>query len=146
VHYEELVTEPRRVLKRLGEFLDHDLDYDRIQSTALGRLQESNSSFLDEQGAKGHPDPVNRWKSRLGREEVVALETLVGKCLTDLGYGLTTPEQERKQGLRESWLRSVYPGFLNTKQWLKTKTPLGRLASLSGLELADPVAQAGSAP
>jgi hypothetical protein len=82
----------------------------------------------------------------LGREEVVALEALVGKCLTDLGYGLTTPEQERKQGLRERWLRSVYPGFLNTKQWLKTKTPLGRLASLSGLELADPVAQAGSAP
>ena len=75
-----------------------------------------------------------------------ALEALVGDCLTELGYGLTTSEQERKQGLRESWLRSVYPGFLNTKQWLKTRTPLGRLASLSGLELADPVAPAGSEP
>ena len=146
VHYEELVTEPHGVLKRLGEFLDHDLDYDRIQSTALGRLQESNSSFLDEQGSHGNPDPVNRWKARLTREEVCALEALVGDCLTELGYGLTTSEQERKQGLRESWLRSVYPGFLNTKQWLKTRTPLGRLASLSGLELADPVAAAGSEP
>jgi hypothetical protein len=146
IRYEELVTEPHHVLKRLGEFLQHDLDYDHIQSTALGRLQESNSSFRGEQGANGQLNPVNRWQARLGREEVSALEALVGNCLTDLGYGLMTSEQERKQRLRESWLRLVYPSFLSTKQWLKTKTPLGRLASLSGLELADQVAQAGSAP
>jgi hypothetical protein len=62
VHYEDLVTEPRPTLAALGEFLDHDLDYDRIQSTRLGRLRESNSSFLDEDSAaKEHP--VNRWRA-----------------------------------------------------------------------------------
>jgi hypothetical protein len=146
IHYEELVTEAHNVLKRLGEFLEHDLDYDRIRSTGLGRLQESNSSFREEQGAYEQPNPVNRWKARLAREEVAAIEGLVGKTLTDFGYGLTTSVQERRQGVRESWMRSVYPGFLSTKLWLKTRTPLGRLASLSALEMADPVAQAGSAP
>lgn len=146
VRYEELVTEPHTVLKKLGEFLEHDLDYDRIRSTALGRLQESNSSFREERGTNEQPNPVNRWKSRLSREEVAALEGVIGKSLTGLGYELMTSEQERRQGLRENWIRFVYPCFLSTKLWLKTETPLGRLARLSGLELADPVARAGSAP
>jgi len=45
VHYEDLITQPRETLQRLGRFLDHDLDYDRIKSTGLGRLSESNSSW-----------------------------------------------------------------------------------------------------
>jgi len=61
IHCDELVSDPRHTLRTLGEFLDHDLDYNHIQSAGKGRLRESNSSFRDETGST----PVkaaNRWK------------------------------------------------------------------------------------
>ena len=139
VRYEDLVSQPRKTLARLGEFLDHDLDYDRIQSASLGRLRESNSSFLAE-APEVKTSPMNRWKERLTRSEVSALESLVGDCLEELGYSLTTPQHERQPGLRERWMRAVYPSFLEAKLWLKLRTPVGRMANLSALELNDPVA------
>ncbi len=33
VHYEDLITNPRETLGKLGGFIDHDLDYDRIQQS-----------------------------------------------------------------------------------------------------------------
>ncbi len=136
VRYEDLVCDPRRTLATLGQFLDHDLDYDRIQSTGLGRLRESNSSFREEEGQTARR-PVNRWKERLSREEVASIEAVVGECLEELAYPLTTSEQERKPGLREEWMRAIYPSFLDAKLWLKLKTPMGKFTNLSSLELAD---------
>ena len=52
IRYEDLITSPRETLGKLGSFIGHDLDYDRIQRAGLGRLSETNSSFREE-GAKG---------------------------------------------------------------------------------------------
>jgi LPS sulfotransferase NodH len=136
IHYEELVTQPRAVLARLGDFLDHDLDYDLIQRTGLGRLRESNSSFQDDE--KETQNPVNRWKERLSHQQVVALEALIGPSLQEFGYALTVDTEQRQVGFRWKCLASVYPRFLSTKLWLKLHTPVGRLANLSALELHDP--------
>jgi hypothetical protein len=144
IHYEDLVSNPRATLNKLGLFLDHDLDYDRIQTTALGRLRESNSSFRGEAAESSvlaTAKPAGRWKERLSREEVGGLEALVGDCLKDVGYELATAEKERRPGLREAWMRSVYPTFLSTKFFLKTKSPIGRWANLSVLELEDAAQQ-----
>jgi hypothetical protein len=142
IHYEDLVSDPRRTLQTLGRFLDHDLDYDRIQSAGLGRLRDSNSSFREEQGG---PHPLNRWKERLSQQEIAALEAMVGPCLEEVGYPLSTPEADRKPGLRERCMRFLYFSFLDSKLWLKTKTPVGKLANMATLELLDPVRQ-GDAP
>jgi hypothetical protein len=136
IRYEDLVSSPHQTLQTVGKFLDHDLDYDRIVNAGLGRLSESNSSFREE---KGGPNPLNRWKERLSREEVISLEAVVGSYLEELGYPLSTPEVERKPGLREHWMRSVYFNFLDSKLWLKTKTPFGRLSNMAALELQEPV-------
>jgi len=139
VRYEELVSEPRTVLKKLGEFLDHDLDYDRIQNKGLGRLRQSNSSFQDEKdrGEKDQLCPVNRWRDRLCNHELAAVEAMVGEYLEELGYPLSSPQQLRKPGLREKFAQAFYFNLLNTKLWLKTRTPVGRLANLEALELSD---------
>jgi len=137
IHYEDLVSQPHSTLATLGQFLHHDLDYDRIQSARLGRLRESNSSFLDE-GPAAQEHSVNRWKERLSAEEIVALEALVGPCLEEFGYPLTTTPEQRKRSLRLKSLATTYPWFLDTKLWLKLSTPVGRLANLSALELTDP--------
>ena len=135
IHYEDLVLNPQQALRTLSDFLDQDLDYERIQSTGLGRLRKSNSSFVNEQQATPK-SPVNRWKERLSKEEIAALEALIGECLERHGYPLIS--QARAMTLRERWMQSLYPEFLDAKLWLKTKTPVGRLANLSALELVEP--------
>jgi hypothetical protein len=134
IHYEELVNDPRKTLSTISQFLDQELDYDHIRRAGLGRLTESNSSFLDEPEL-GRVDPVNRWKERLSHEQVIAIESLVGGCLGDLGYSLTTVPAERKLGMREKLMRVFYPTFLDAKLWAKLRTPAGRFSNLSVLDL-----------
>jgi len=141
VRYEDLVTNPRETLGRLGSFIDHDLDYDRIQKAGLGRLSESNSSFREE--ARQNIHPLGRWKQRLSLAAVAAIEGTVGACLEENGYELSLPAAERRLTPRRAWMREVYPAFLETKLWLKWNTPLGRMANLSELEV-DEATQAAS--
>jgi hypothetical protein len=138
LHYEELVTEPRSTLARLGDFLDHDLDYDRIQEAGLGRLRETNSSFRGD--GKDKQNPVNRWKQGLTQPEVAALEAVIGSTLQEFDYPLTVEAENRRVGLRQKCLASLYPRFLSAKLWLKLNTPVGRFSNLSVLELPDAAA------
>lgn len=135
VHYEELVSHPQTTLATLSKFLDHDLDYDRIQRTGLGRLRESNSSFREDP-KEAQQNPVDRWKSRLSAQEISALEAIVGDCLEQFGYLLTAPERDRNLRARHRIMRNFYPAFLDAKVWLRTRTPVGRFANLSALELS----------
>jgi hypothetical protein len=142
VRYEDLVAEPRRTLAALGDFLQHDLDYDRIQKSSLGTLRNSNSSFRQEEQAQ--PGPLNRWRQSLSKEEIASIEAIVGNCLAESGYALTTSDEERKTGLRDASLRSLYASFLDTKLWFKIKTPMGRFTNTSALELTETVGQTES--
>lgn len=143
IRYEDLITNPHETLGKLGGFLDHDLDYDRIQRAGLGRLSETNSSFREE-GAKETINPLGRWKERLAHADVAAIEAAVRECLQENGYELSLPAAERRRSLRQWWMRGMYPGFLGSKLWLKLHTPVGRLANMSALELEEepaPVAE-----
>jgi len=130
VQYEELVTNPAKELKRLGAFIDHDLNYDRIQSAALGSLSSTNSSF---RGEHASINPVNRWKQVLSAQETAQLEALIGSFLEELGYTLNTRGATRS--FMKPWSRRFYTGFLEAKLWAKVNTPLGRFTSVAPLEL-----------
>jgi len=134
VRYEELVSDPRAALGKLKQFLDHDLDYDRIQNATLGRLRESNSSFPK---ANDQRSPVNRWRQKLSRRELASIEAMVGTYLEELGYPLSS--LVRKSGLQEKFTRAFYFNLLTAKLWLKTRTPAGRLANLEALQLSDSI-------
>jgi hypothetical protein len=139
IRYEDLITTPRETLSKLGSFIDHDIDYDRVQQAGLGSLSKTNSSFREE-AAKEKINPLGRWKERLSLENIAALESTVGECLEENGYQLSLPAAERRISPRSSIMREVYPAFLDSKLWLKMNTPVGRLANMSSLELAgDPM-------
>jgi len=131
LRYEELVTEPQNTLRHLGEFIDHDLDFDRIQSNALGSLSCTNSSFRGEQNSER---PVNRWKQALSSQQIAELERLIGLLLDELGYQLTAPSAKSKAPGRTLNQR-LYTRFLEAKWWAKINTPLGKLTSVAPLEL-----------
>jgi hypothetical protein len=136
IHYEDLITHPHETLGKLGGFINHDLDYGRIQRAGLGRLSETNSSFREE-GGKDNLNPLGRWKERLAAGDVAAIEATVGECLQENGYELSLPAAKRRMGLRQSWMRGMYPAFLNGKFWLKHHTPVGLLANVAALELEE---------
>jgi hypothetical protein len=118
VHYEDLVAKPAQTLSMLSEFLDHDLDYARIQQAAIGR-------------------PIDRWKTKLSSREIAELEALIGDCLEEFGYSLATKDRHSHADPRLSLMRVLYPRYFDAKLSLKSNTLLGRFASTNPLQLTE---------
>ncbi len=131
IRFEDLVAKPRATLSELGSFIDHDLDYERIQRAGVGSVSEPNTSFSDE-GASFNP--VGRWKSKMTAGEIVAFESLVGDSLAQLGYELSSALGHTK-GLHAARMRAVYPALFEVKHWARTRTPLGRFLRLERIEI-----------
>ncbi|HTS35582.1 MAG TPA: sulfotransferase [Candidatus Solibacter sp.] len=119
VRYEELVEQPRKVLKELSGFVGQELDYDEIQRVAIGSVGRPNTSFKEEGGGFS---PVGRWK-KAGAGEVAQLEQLVGPYLRKLGYECLSSEPT----VKALAFRRQYRAYFESKFLLRAKTPLGRL-------------------
>ncbi len=131
VRFEELITNPQETLSRLGLFIDHDLDYDRIQRTGIGSVSRPNSSFASE--SEETFNPVARWKTKMPPEQLAAFEELVGDFLLELGYSLSS-EPKQKTSLRVARLRTTYLALFEAKHRMKA-TPLGRFVGLGYIEV-----------
>jgi Sulfotransferase family len=125
VRYEDLVNQPAQTLERLGAFLAHDLDYERIQQVRIGSVKNPLTSFKEDL-QRGHFKPVGRWKNRFPPDQLVLFESLVGDYLQELGYSLSG-SAEAKQSLATKMMRWVYHVYYEFKQWAKINTPLSRL-------------------
>lgn len=122
LQFEDLIANPRDTLARLGRFLDHDLDYDRIQQNGIGSVSRPNTSFPQESKKSGF-DPVGRWKEAFSQSQLAELEDLVGPFLQELGYGLSSGS--RGAVSRDVRKRALYRRYFDTKIWLKNN-PLYR--------------------
>lgn len=133
VRFEELISNPEKTLSQLGQFIDHDLDYDRIQRAGIGSVSEPNSSFAGESGQSFNP--LGRWKSKMSSEEIAGLEELIGDFLTKLGYSLGS--QAKTGSLRAARLRSTYMTMFEAKHRMRL-TPFGRYVRLGRIEVEPP--------
>src|SRR5262245_15020888 len=61
VRFEDLISEPRETLNRVGRFLDHDVDFERLQQNPVHAMNHPNTSFREEPAGSGF-NPVGRWK------------------------------------------------------------------------------------
>lgn len=114
VHFEELVTEPHSVFRRLSDFLDHDLNYEKIHQNAVGTVARPNTSFR----GLNNFNPLARWKKQLTSEQLSRIEALVGETLAELGYELATSHLASGNKLSLAWDRFVYHQFFEAKlQW-----------------------------
>ena len=125
VRYEDLVEQPQPPLKRIGEFLGHDLDYARIQQASVGSVKKPLTAFKEEL-KEGRFSPVGRWKNKFPEDQLVWFERLVGKYLMELGYPLAHAESNSQRALAVRALRLEYRNFYAFKQWAKVNTPLSR--------------------
>jgi hypothetical protein len=137
VHYEDVVESPRETLARIGAFIDHDLDCDRIQQNAQGSMVDPNSSFRGD-GLEKESNPVGRWKTVLSADEIAQIEDLIGDDLQKAGYALVTPKEKQHSSFAVSLMGVLYPVYFDVKQWLKTYTPLARTAAIGRMGISDP--------
>ena len=128
IRFEDLVGSPQKSLPRIGAFIDHVLDAERIQSAAIGSVSKPNTSFKTD---SGQFDPLERWKKQLNPEQLLQLELLIGDSLHELDYPLANEISGYKASFWIRRLRWTYPKLSSTKLWLKDHTMLGRLSDTS---------------
>jgi len=126
VHYEDLVLNPRETLARIGQFIEHDLDYDLIQKVALGTVRTPNSSFHSD-GKEIESATIGRWKRMFTLAQLRDIEASIGSLLTDTGYTLATSAEELRPSLAVRLMNFLYPLYFDSKVWLKSTTVLGRI-------------------
>jgi Sulfotransferase family len=126
LHYEDLLSSPEGTLARLGDFIAHDLDYDRIRRAGFGSVGRPDSSFHG-MTAPGDFKPVGRWKQKCSPRELVEFETLMGDCLEQVGYTLATNPQDTKSTLSAIITRAFYTSQLASIHWLRNRRVLRRL-------------------
>jgi hypothetical protein len=134
VRFEDLIANPERTLAELGVFIEHDLNYEKIQRAAIGSVSKPNSSFAREAGENFNP--VERWREKMNAEEVAGLEDLIGSSLQELGYPLSAAGGARTvpAKLRALRLRMTYLNMFEAKQRMKSSL-LGRFVNLKNLEI-----------
>ncbi len=137
VHYEDVVEKPRETLAQIGAFIDHDLDYERIQQNAQGSMVDPNSSFRGD-GQEKESNPVGRWKIVLSADDVAQMESLIGNRLEEMDYTLATPREKQPHSLVVGLMGVLYPIFFDLKLWLKTYTPLAATADIGRMGISDP--------
>jgi hypothetical protein len=133
VRFEELVADPRNVVKRVSEFIDQPIDFEFVQKHSVGTLKDPNSSFRDE-CENNALRPVERWKRVLSPSEVRSLESAIGKTLQELGYTIDESNCGART-LRIQLMRRAYFAYFGAKHWLKTRTFLGRFVGVDRLHL-----------
>ncbi|MGI0080699.1 MAG: sulfotransferase family protein [Nitrososphaerales archaeon] len=126
LHYEDLVANPRETLAQLGGFIGHDLDYDRILQVGVGSVRRPETSFEPAASSEGF-NPVGRWKRQYSPEDLARFESVVGDALEEMGYSLATHPQQRRRTLSTAAISAFYALQLESKLWLKSRTPLRRL-------------------
>jgi hypothetical protein len=135
VHYEDVVQNPREALGRIGKFIDQQLDYDRIRQVSLGSLQSPNSSFRGD-GQEAEAKTIGRWKTMFKPDEIRNIESVDGELLKATGYGLDTSAGDLHPSIAVRFMSFLYPLYFDFKLWLKSDTPLARLASTGRMGVA----------
>lgn len=126
IHYEDLVSNPPETLRRIGAFIDHDLDYERIQKAAVGTVGDPNTSFAAG-GAEGKTkdfNPIGRWRQGYSPQELAHLESVIGGSLQAFGYALEAAAPARAP--RAHLEKFLYDGYFASRFFMKTRTSLGR--------------------
>jgi Sulfotransferase family len=135
VRFEDLITSPDATLRQIGDFICHDLSYDRIVQVGYGSVTNPNTSFSDS-GNETRFNPVGRWKTGLPAHQLDRLEAMISQTLAELGYPLSNGENPPPTSLLATFERSAYRGYFETKQWFKRNPVIRSLRpELTGPEI-----------
>lgn len=139
VHYEDVVQRPRETLAVISSFIGQDLDYDHIQQNAIGSLNDPNSSFRGD-GKEAEGQTIGRWKTMFASEQIRDIEAIQGDLLRATGYTPENSPEELRPSLPVRLMSVLYPLHFDFKLWLKSATPLARIANTGRMGTARGIA------
>ena len=125
------------------KFIEHDLDYDRIQQVALGSVHNPNSSFRGD-GKETEATTIGRWKRMFSAPQVRDVESSIGNLLVDTGYTLETSPADLHPSPAVRLMNFLYPLYFDFKLWLKSDTPLARIADKGRMGVRVPESDASA--
>ena len=138
IRFEDLVADPRSVLRTLSAFLEQQLDYDCVLKNAVGAVAKPNTSFRG--SGRGEFNPVARWKQQFTPEQLARVEGLVGNTLKQLGYELASERQAEFSAVGRVWNHLLYRQFFELKlQWKKNGLARALRQPLTSKEIDDVV-------
>jgi hypothetical protein len=108
-------------------------------------VHNPNSSFCGD-GKETEANTIGRWKRMFTPPQVRDVEGSIGNLLVDTGYPLETLPEERRLPLSVRLMNFLYPVYFDFKIWLKSYTPLARIADKKRMGIAEPDAGAGAKP
>jgi sulfotransferase family protein len=121
VRFEDLIARPEMTLGTIGNFIEHKLDYQRIQEVAYGSVSKPNTSFKNESPGQGF-SPVGRWKRAFSAEEIVKFEKIVGNTLSELGYSLSNNRSHSTIDLESRITHLIHRSYFESKLWFKNSS------------------------
>src|SRR5258708_36279305 len=107
VRYEDLDERQQPALEKSADFLQHDLDYARIQETSVGSVKKPLTSF-NEDLKEGLFSPVGRWKDKFPADQLTQFEQLIGRYLQELGYRLSNAANASANSIALQKMRWTY--------------------------------------
>jgi hypothetical protein len=126
IHFEDLLARPQETLSRIGQFIDHPLDYEEIKNVAYGSVSKPNTSFRTETPNAGF-SPIGRWKKSFSPEQLLRFERLVGHTLQDVGYSCATNGPQMGLDLSLKATRLLHRTYFAGKHWYKNSALLRAL-------------------
>jgi hypothetical protein len=90
-------------------------------------VHNPNSSFRGD-GKETEANTIGRWKRMFTPAQVCEIESSIGNLLVDTGYALETQPAELRSSLPVRFMNFLYPLYFDFKLWLKSDTPLARIA------------------
>lgn len=122
IHYEDLVGDPGGALTRLGGFIQHPLDGERIARRAIGSVGRPNSSFGGEAGGEA-VQSVGRWRGLYPDDRLARIERASMPAM--LAYADRYPPAAARDG-RAALAGHCYRLNFALRFALREETPLGR--------------------
>lgn len=135
VHYEELVTEPEVVLRRLSDWLGVPFEPAMLGGGGFEVPAYSRNQH-DLIGRPADPTRLDRWKRRLRPREVELFEHVTGDLLPNLGYALTTSGQTRAPSKPELLRQEVVEKIRQLKHFVTIPVRRRRFLGQLGREIA----------
>lgn len=146
IHFEELIDSPQETLNKVGIFIDHELNYERIRQVAYGSVSKPNTSFTTGGQCEAF-NPVGRWKTGFSPDQLLMLEGIVGETLQELGYVPSLGNPDRSMNLEMLATRWIYRSYFAAKLWFKQNSLIRALRPpLSAAEIDATVLAEDHAP
>jgi hypothetical protein len=109
-HFEDIVSEPRRMMKELASWLDIDFQHTMTKPTKMGE-ETTGNSFEGKEFREVSDSNKGAWTERISDEQAQVIEFYLSHLMSEYGYESAFSLQEAREAAAEFYKWSNYEYF-----------------------------------